>query len=111
MIFPDTVQVGTKVGTPAPSGGMNYTWTYTDVPGMVTFLDSSVVFDVSANITRSRFKIVLSPSAAAVLPANASASSVAFKWGPFDSLAPDGAVEPHYLRGRLHHYEVIAKTV
>lgn len=111
MIFPDTITLSVRTAHEAPGGGMNYTWDDHPVAGVATFLDSSVVFDVASNITRSRLKIVLSPSAAEIIPPDASSADLAFKWAPFDNLAPDGAVEPHYLRGRLHHYEVIAKTV
>lgn len=29
-------------------------------------------------------------------------------WGPFTAINVEGMVEPHYLNGRLHHYEIIA---
>jgi hypothetical protein len=109
MIFPDTVTVSLRARHEVPGGGYDYTWTDYQVPGLVTFLDSSTTFDTASNITRSRLKIVLSPFAVEI-PAN-SGQSVMFAWGPYNSLSPDGAVERHVLRGRLHHYEVIAKAV
>lgn len=79
------------------------------VPGIVTFLDSKTVFDPAGNKTSSRLQIVLSPFAFEI-PAVPAAGTLSLSYKNFSSLIVDGAVEPHYQNGRLHHYEIIAKA-
>ncbi|MHA7664464.1 hypothetical protein [Mycolicibacterium sp. HS_4_1] len=67
-------------------------------------------------IVSSRYRIVLAPT---VDIPPAVGDSLRLGWGPFvidparseTGLRVDGTVERHTVRGRLHHYELITKTV
>ncbi|MCV7056296.1 hypothetical protein [Mycolicibacterium gilvum] len=67
-------------------------------------------------IVSSRYRIVLAPTVD--IPPGLG-DNLRLGWGPFaidpaDSatgLRVDGTVERHMVRGRLHHYELITKTV
>lgn len=108
MIYRDSITVGLKVRTgTSPAGQAIYTTTNHKVAGAVTWLDSTAMVDVAGNRLRSRLRIILSPFDK-VIPPDVGAN-LTVTWGPFANLIPDGAVEPHYLHGRLHHYEVIVK--
>lgn len=77
------------------------------VPGIVTTLAPSVTFDPTGNKVHSRLQIFLSPFGFDIPPMPAS-SNFSMSWGPFTAINVEGMVEPHYLNGRLHHYEIIA---
>ncbi|WP_071888521.1 hypothetical protein [Mycolicibacterium fortuitum] len=81
-----------------------------DVPAIVTFLDSKTAFDPAGGKISSRLRIVLSPVAFEIPPMPAS-GLVVVTYRQFTSLTIDGMVEPHYLNGRLHHYEFLARAV
>lgn len=107
MIFPD--QVTLRIATRIDLGGGAYDTVFTNrtVQGIVTFLDSSVVQAFSGSqIFSSRFRIYLSPYGEAI-----PAKDVTMSWKDFTGLIVEGLIEPHYLRGRLHHYECIARSV
>lgn len=110
MIYRDTITVGLKVkiGT-SPIGSPIYDVTTRQVNGSVTWLDSTSMVDLAGNRLRSRLRIILSPFDKVIPPDIG--NNLTLAWGPFAVLYPDGAVEPHYLHGRLHHYEVIAKAL
>lgn len=110
MIFNDTVNVTLKEKRTVAGTATFVTIFQGPVPGIVSFLDSNTTFDPSGGKTSSRLQIILSPFAFSI-PPNAGSSALVMAWGPFTALSPDGAVEPHYLRGRLHHYEILAKAV
>jgi len=81
-----------------------------DVPAIVTFLDSTTTFDPAGGKKSSRLQIFLGPFAFSIPPMPA-AGLLVLTWKQFTSLTVEGIVEPHYLRGRLHHYEITAKAV
>lgn len=110
MIFNDNIHVtlrekrfvnGTQTTVVAFSG---------DVPGVVTFLDSATAFDPAGSRISSRLRVFLSPFAF-TLPPMPATELLTLKWRQFTNLIVDGIVEPHYLAGRLHHYELLAKAV
>lgn len=110
MIFNDTVNV--KLYEKQFVGGTQKNVLVFEGPvsGRVSFLDSKTTFDPAGGKTSSRLQIVLSPFAF-VIPPNVGQTGLTMAWGPFTGLFPEGWVEPHYLNGRLHHYEMIAKAV
>ncbi|WP_156525918.1 hypothetical protein [Mycobacterium adipatum] len=110
MIFNDVVNVTLKEKRTVSGTATFVTIFSGPVPGVVTFLDSGTTFDPAGGKTSSRLQIILSPFAFTI-PPNAGSSALVMAWGPFTALSPEGAVEPHYLRGRLHHYEMIAKAI
>ncbi|CAN5753995.1 hypothetical protein BH09ACT7_BH09ACT7_32370 [soil metagenome] len=67
-------------------------------------------------IVSSRYRMVLAPTV--IIPPGIG-DNLRLGWGPFvidpddgaTGLRVDGTVERHMLRGRLHHYELITKTV
>lgn len=78
------------------------------VRGIATFLDSSKLLDTAGgnNLVNSRLRFYLSP-AGEPLPS----TGLTLSWDRFPNLVVEGAIEPHYRRGRLHHYECVAKPV
>jgi hypothetical protein len=109
VIFHDQITVHFKVKTGENALGQPiYDTIDKQVYGTVTYLDSAEVFDVAGDRVRSRLLIVLSPFDTPIPPDIG--DKLTLDYGPYTGLVPDGAVEPHYLRGRLHHYEVIAKV-
>lgn len=86
------------------------------VSGVVTMLDSeTVLLSPGTDRISSRLRLIISPFDHVLPPDPAKAtdvSDVSFGWEPYGdkALIPDGAIEHHYLRGRLHHYEVICKA-
>jgi hypothetical protein len=69
-----------------------------------------------SGIVSSRYRMILAPTVS--IPPTVG-STLRLGWGSFvidpDDLATglrvDGTVERHTVRGRLHHYELITKTV
>lgn len=108
MIFNDSVNVTLKEAVIVDGTARFNTVFNGPVPGIVTFLDSATTFDAAGGKSHSRLKIFLSPFAFAI-PADAR-SVLVLGWKHFDHLLPEGMVEPHYARRRLHHYEIIAKA-
>lgn len=77
------------------------------VYGTVTFMDTSkVVNTIGENLFGSRFRIYLSPFGDPI-----PARNVTVSWKQFTGMVVEGLIEPHYRRGRLHHYECVARTV
>lgn len=111
MIYHDVITVNLQVPTGAvnAAGQPIYETVTRQVNGIVTWFDSASVLDTAGNRLLSRVQIILSPFDK-VIPPNVG-DKLSLAWGPFTALRPDGAVEPHYLRGRLHHYEVVAKAL
>lgn len=95
MIFPDKIVL--KIA------GVERT-----VQGLVTFLDSSKLLNFAGGtqLVSSRLRIYLSPYGDAI-----PASGVSLAWKQFTNLTVEGLVEPHYIRGRLHHYECVARSL
>lgn len=110
MIFNDKVNVTLKEKKFVGGTQTTVTVFQGDVPGIVTFLDSKTTFDPAGGKVSSRLKIFLSPFAFVIPPMPATGLLV-LAWRQFTSLTLEGMVEPHYQQGRLHHYELIAKTV
>jgi hypothetical protein len=110
VIYHDTVHVHLKIQTGENALGQpTYDVVDKTVPGTVTYLDSAQVFDVAGNRMRSRLLIVLSPFDTPIPPDIGDKLTVDYR--EFKGLIPDGAVEPHYLHGRLHHYELVARAM
>lgn len=110
MIFNDTVNVTFKERRVVSGSATFVTVFQGDVPGIVTFLDSAIAFDPASAKISSRLRIFLSPFAFTIPPMPASGVLV-LAWKQFTNLSVEGIVEPHYLSGRLHHYEILAKAV
>lgn len=116
MIFHDKVTVWIQgvTGTD-PLGNPTYGYTSHTVPAIVWPLDSSEAVQQGAETVTSRYRMVLRAGVVAI-PAN---GSIKLSWGPhqFSQAVPgsglevDGAVESHYKRGRLHHYELTTADV
>ncbi|BCP05635.1 hypothetical protein [Mycobacterium paraintracellulare] len=107
MIFTDKVHVQLKEKI-FVAGTATFIVVYDGyVPGIVTTLSPDITFDPAGEKVHSRLQIFLAPFDD-VIPPNASSSTLVMSWGPFSSISPDGMIEPHYLNGRLHHYEMIA---
>lgn len=93
--------------------------TFQTVPGNVFPLGTTEQLD--AGFVSTRYRIVLRRTA--ILPAAVNDdSTLRFGWGqypldadepfgPTSGLRPDGSVEAHNFRGRLHHYELITKSI
>ena len=122
MIWHDRIEVW------QPGGGIGYDDysfpiygppTSEKVPGEVFPLGTEEL--LAAGFVSTRYRMVLAP--AVELPQFVSDDNkLRFGWGayPIDAGDPfgatsglrlDGSVERHVLRGRLHHYELITKTV
>lgn len=64
--------------------------------------DATLERQTGLSIQTTRFRILLKPTSVD-LP-----SVTHIEWGTYE-LKTDGEVEPHMLRGRLHHLELIAR--
>lgn len=111
MIFHDRVDITYTVeGPPDPFGSpTTIDVTVTDVPAEVFSLDSDLALDGTRATVVNRYRMVIHPKAD--IPAVSLPNEVRIQWGPYPELVVDGAVERHVIRGRLHHYEVICKSV
>ncbi|NKY35430.1 hypothetical protein HGA13_20495 [Nocardia speluncae] len=89
--------------------------TVPDVPAEVFSLDSDVSISSDLASVINRYRLIIHPMAD--IPAKNAVNELRFSWGPYQvtgnysGLIADGAVERHVIRGRLHHYEVICKSV
>ncbi|WP_158726389.1 hypothetical protein [Tomitella fengzijianii] len=114
MIYRDIVHVHLEMATDENDAhGNPITITVDrDVNGVVTFLDSESVFDPGGNRISSRLRLIISPFDHVLPPDPTKVAAVYFGWTPYGDtdLLPDGAIEHHFLGGRLHHYEVICKA-
>jgi hypothetical protein len=109
VIYRDRITVGLKVRTGTnPAGQPTYTTTTHQVFGHVSWIDSSPLTGAAGFTLQRRLRIILSPFDRTI-PVDVG-SNLTLTWGVFTNLTPDGAVEPHYLHGRLHHYEVVARV-
>lgn len=87
-----------------------------EVPAEVWPLDTTDVISQNAEIVTSRYKMILAPTVN--IPPRIG-TDLKLGWGPFpydeddsqSGLRVDGAVESHYVRGRLHHYELITASI
>lgn len=123
MILHDTVTVSMQVPFDPPQYG-DYGEPIMDhvtdtVPAEVFPLDTDAIVDVAAHIVVSRYRMILAPQIDIPprIGDNLRLGWGAFPLGPdnpfgYDSgLLVDGTVERHMIRGRLHHYELITKSV
>lgn len=123
MIYHDTVTVAQQVPYDPPQytefGEPIYDHTTQTVPAEVFPLDTDAVLSVTGEIVTSRYRMVL--AAYIDIPPRIG-DNLRLGWGPFpldpddpfsynSGLLVDGTVERHMLRGRLHHYELITKSV
>lgn len=118
MIFHQRVVVKMDVETGEEDSHGNPVVSHVEqsVPAEVIPLDTDQVLDGTRAAVVSRYRVIL--KAAVDIPANIG-DGLVIGWGPFpinplyssSGLRVDGTVERHYLRGRLHHYEAITKSV
>ena len=123
MIYHDTVTVFMQASYDPPQydelGHEIVTIIDQTVPAEVFPLDTDAVLSVTGEIVTSRYRMIL--AAAVDIPPRIG-DNLRLGWGPFpvdpddpfgynSGLLVDGTVERHMLRGRLHHYELITKTV
>lgn len=106
MIFNDQVHVTLKEKQYVNGTATTVTIFDSLVPGIVNFVDSETGSDSKIS---SRLKIFLSPFAFAIPPMRDRILTLA--WKQFTNLLVEGIAEPHYLNGRLHHYEIDVKSV
>nr|WP_141217800.1 hypothetical protein [Rhodococcus sp. 06-156-3b] len=83
------------------------------VSAQVWALGTDAVISSDRNAVISRYKMVIAP--VLDIPPTIG-NDMRISWGPFQhtgsgALYPDGTVERHYYRGRLHHYELITRQV
>lgn len=64
--------------------------------------DATLERQTGLNIQTTRFRITLNPTSVDLT------SVTHIEWGSYE-LKTDGEVEPHMLRGRLHHLELVAR--
>jgi hypothetical protein len=120
MIFHDSVRVVMEVSFDPPQYN-EYGEEIMDhveqmVPAEVFALDTDAVLSQTSERVISRYRMVLAPTVD--IPADIG-NGLRIEWGPFvieagyptTGLRVDGTVERHMLRGRLHHYELITKSV
>lgn len=69
---------------------------------------SSSDVDTGTGQVVSRYRIAL---ATTVPIASNIRDALRIDWHDVEGLRVDGAVERHYMRGRLHHYEMLTKSV
>lgn len=107
MIFSDKVRV--KLKEKKMVAGTMTTVVVFDgyTRGVVTTLKPESTFDSSTNKVNSRLRVFLAPFSERIKP-TATATDLEMVWGPFTKISPDGMIEPQYLNGRLHHYEMFA---
>lgn len=125
MIYHDTVEVWTVAPFNPPQydefGNEIFDETHGTVRAEVFPVGvEELSADAAVFAASTRYRMVLDP--AATIPATTGDDRIRFGWGayPVDPAEPfgptsglrlDGAVERHLLRGRLHHYELITKSV
>lgn len=107
MIFPEKIELAIQTKVQKPGGAIDTVIVNRTVQGVVTFLNSERVINILGGtaLLDSRFRIYLSPYGEPI-----PAKSVSLSWRDFTNLTVEGLIEPHYLRGRLHHYECVART-
>ncbi|MCI4675297.1 hypothetical protein [Candidatus Mycolicibacterium alkanivorans] len=123
MIYHDSIEVATEAPYDPPqydeAGGELFTTVVVTVAGEVFPLDTEQALDVGAGVVTSRYRMVLAPRVD--IPPRIG-NQLRLGWGMFgldpvnpfsynSGLLVDGTVERHMLRGRLHHYELITKSV
>lgn len=87
------------------------------VPAQLFPLGSAQTVDLWDLAVLNRYQVLLAPRIDIPLTVDGKAGHVKMSWGPYQlsesgdaRLIGDGAVERHYRRGRLHHYEIICKS-
>lgn len=116
MIFRDRVTVLIGEEGEDALGNTIWIWTPHVVPAIVWPLDTSEAIQQGAQTVTSRYRIALKAGVAEI-PTNPSA--IKLSWGPYQysssdptsGMTVDGAVERHYVQGRLHHYELTSADV
>ncbi|ODQ85319.1 phage head completion protein [Mycolicibacterium holsaticum] len=117
MIFHDRVEVFLAEESEDGLGNTIYIWvSQGEVPATVWPLDTSAAIQQGAQTVTSRYRIALK---AGVVEIPANSSAIKLSWGPYQfdedddasGMSIDGAVEPHHMRGRLHHYELTSADV
>lgn len=122
MIFHDKVTVAMQVPFDPPQYDDNgfeiFDHIEETVPAEVYPLDTDASVGLTSTVT-SRYRVLLSTDVD--IPPKIG-NNLRLGWGPFpldptdpfthdSGLLVDGTVERHMLRGRLHHYELITKSV
>ena len=83
-----------------------------DVYAVATFIDSVAIPNLAGGtqLLNSRFRFIISPAGDPI-----PALGVTIVWPVYRDgkqvLVVEGLIEPHYLHGRLHHYEAVARDV
>lgn len=112
MIYHDKVHVTMEIPYDPPQyddyGREKYQSVDQDVPAEVFPLGTDAVINMESDKVVSRYRMVLQP--VVDIPANVG-DGLTLDWGPYTGLYVDGTVERHHVRGRLHHYELITKSV
>lgn len=115
MIFHDSVKLVMDVPFDPPQYDVNgieiVDHVEETVPAEVWALDTDHVLSASRDVVTSRYRMVLAPQVD-IPPLIGTALRI--EWDVFTgngALLVDGTVERHMLRGRLHHYELITKSV
>lgn len=88
-------------GTPIPGSGTTEEF---PLPAEVQPINADTQREqhTGVNVTATRFRIILNPTDVDL------SSATGVLWGDYE-LATEGEVEPHMLRGRLHHLELVAR--
>ncbi len=119
MILHDTVTVQFSVMSDPPvydDLGYPQMETVDEIVRAEVFPLGTEVVVRESGIVSSRYRMILAPTIS--IPPTVG-DSLRLGWGPFvidpgntaSGLRVDGTVERHLVRGRLHHYELITKTV
>jgi len=117
MIFHDRVEVFLGEEDEDELGNTIFVWvSQGEVPATVWPLDTSTSIQQGAETVTSRFRIALKAGIVDIPPVP---GMLKLSWGAFQfngsdptsGMDVDGAVEPHYFRGRLHHYELTSADV
>lgn len=117
MIFHDTVTVLIEEAVGEDGlGNTIYEYVPHEVPAIVWPLDTSAAIQQGAETVTSRYRMALK---AGVVEIPVNTSGIKLSWGPYQydendatsGMNIDGAVETHYVRGRLHHYELTSADV
>lgn len=110
MIYHDKVQLSIEVETGEyDSRGQPIMELVTaTVPAEVIPLTTETISDSTRAFVASRYQLVLAP-VLDIAPDVGDGMSI--KWGAYENLVPEGTVERHMFRGRLHHYELVTAQV
>lgn len=116
MIFRDQVTVLIGEEGEDALGNTIWIWTPYPVPAIVWPLDTSEAIQQGAQTVTSRYRMAIK---AGVVEIPTNPNALKLSWGPYQydeddstsGMNVDGAVESHYVNGRLHHYELTSADV